>query len=406
MKVVNISTLVRGGAGNAAYRLHLGLNRRNDIESTFLQIDRCIGKEYLDNNVKIAYHKHSFINRIERRLNIDFENRYKKKMSKTPHTYEVASFPRTYYSLEDTEYIKNADIVNLHWISFLLNYPSFFKNVKKPIVWTLHDMNAFQGIFHYEYDQEINKKYIGNFDRTIYKQKLKWTHQALNLTIVCPSEWLKKKSENSEILGQYPHYLIPNGLNISDYPQINKNTAKETESVHNGLKTILFVANGIEIYRKGFDILSSSLTGLDCKPFNLITVGSEKFNFKNNNINHIHYDFIDDISKLNNIYTAADLTVIPSREDNLPNVMLESFANGTPVLGFSNSGMAEHIKTGINGILVNQIHSNALTGSIKDFFDNKYTFDADTIRKYTELNFSENRQVEKYVELYKQILNK
>lgn len=406
MKIVNISTYANGGAGNAAYRLHIGLNQRANLESLFLQIDPCISQEYLNNNVKIAYHKHSFMDRIERKLGIDFENTYKKKIDKISNSYEVASFPRTYYKLEDTSYIKDADIVNLHWISFFLNYPTFFKNVQKPVVWTLHDMNAFQGMFHYEYDQIINKKAIGHFDKKIYKQKSKWIHQCSNLTIVCPSKWLKDKSENSEILGRYPHYLIPYGLNLQNYPKLEKIKAKENKSVNNGLKTILFISNGIEIYRKGFDILSNSFAILNKIPFNLITVGGKKIEIRNNLINHIHYDYINDISDLNIIYSAADLTVIPSREDNLPNVLLESFINGTPVLGFNNSGMREYIKTGFNGILAEEINSSILTKSINDFLNNKYSFNSDLIREYAELNFSESLQTERYISLYKQLLNK
>ena len=34
-------------------------------------------------------------------------------------------------------------IIHFHWINTFIDVPSFFKYNKKPVVWTLHDMNPF-----------------------------------------------------------------------------------------------------------------------------------------------------------------------------------------------------------------------------------------------------------------------
>ena len=60
------------------------------------------------------------------------------------------------------------------------------------------------------------------------------------------------------------------------------------------------------------------------------------------------------------VYNCADLTVIPSREDNFPNTVGESLCCGTPVVGFARGGIPEMIEDGINGVLVGRLTSEAL----------------------------------------------
>jgi len=266
-------------------------------------------------------------------------------------------------------------------------------------------MNSFQGLFHYRQDEINSKGILGNFDREIHNLKLKSIHQKKDIHIVTLSSWLREYSESSSTFQRYPHYLIPNGLNFDSYPLLDNNQMKKKEKLDNGLKTLLFIADNIENYRKGFDILLSSINKLGNINFNLISLGGKKI-YVNDKINHIHYDRVMAINKLNELYSVADITVIPSREDNLPNIMLESFANGTPIMSFSNGGMAEHIKSGENGILINDnINADTLAAGINDFLLDKYHFDRINIRKYAMDKFSASIQTEKYINLYHSILN-
>ena len=405
MKIVQLSTASTGGAGTAAYRLHSGLARQKDVYSSFVQQGNILKSE--DNHIYSIPPDNSLLSRIKRKLKLSPEYLNAAKVATySSRQYEIATFPTTSYRIERSEIIKNADIINLHWIANFLNYPTFFNKVRQPVVWTLHDMNPFQGIFHYEGDMIANQNNLGEIDRQICAQKLRYIHQFKNLHIVCLCDWMKKKSENSDILGRYPHYVIPNGLNLSQYPLLDKGKAIESLGINNGLKTILFISVGLEIRRKGFDLLLKAIETLRGNSnFNLITVGGEKINIEKK-VNHIHYNRIENNDELNIIYSAADITIIPSREDNLPNVMLESFANGTPVMSFSNGGMAEHIKTGENGVLLNEIGVEPLSTGINDFLNNKYNFDRGFIRKYAEDVFSDKLQAERYIELYKNILSK
>jgi len=405
MKIVHISTSIRGGAGIAAFRLHQSMMNNPDIQSDLVQ-RFCLDDEFRKiNNVHFAQTGRSLIIRALKKYNIHAEHYHWETLNNHPHNYEIATFATTSYRLEQLPVVKEADIIHLHWVAEFLNYPTFFKNVKQPIIWTLHDMNPFMGLFHYEGDDMNNKANFGKWDRKVRNTKLRAIHKHSDLHIVCLSEWMKEKSQSSEAFGKYPHYLIPNGLNFSQYPIHDKGIAKKEAKMDNGLKTILFVASGLDVKRKGFDLLINAINTLNRTDFNLISVGGDRIDV-NNKINHIHYNLIEDVAKLNILYSAADITIIPSREDNLPNTMLESFANGTPVMSFTNGGMAEHVKTGVNGILIDKIDSESLVHAIEDFLNNKYIFDNETIRNYAVANFSDTMQIGKYIQLYKDILGR
>lgn len=406
MKIAVVSTYIsNGGAAIAAFRLHQALMRHPDVESAIIQKyaeDRGFMHQ---NNIYLAEKDKSLIAKIRRKLNIDTVTLQNEKLDKFGGKYEIASVPFSSYRLEDHPKIKDADIIHLHWVvDDFLNYPTFFQNVKQPIVWTLHDMNPFQGLFHYRQDEINSKGKLRNFDKKIHDIKLQAIHKKNNIHIVTLSSWLKRYSESSSSFGRYPHYLIPNGLNFDNYPFLNKEQVKREKDIDNKLKTILFIADNIENHRKGFDILLAAINKLNITNFNLISIGGKKISV-NEKINHLHYEKITDASELNKIYSAADLTILPSREDNLPNVMLESFANGTPIISFNNGGMTEHIKNGENGILIKDINPDALAIGINDFFEDKYYFNNDNIRKYAIHNFSDSQQIEKYINLYHSILN-
>lgn len=408
MKVVHISSSATyGGAAIAAFRLHRSLMKEHDIESAFVQrfpIDRESAKE---NNIYTANTDRNLITRIRKRFNVHTEHYHWVNLNKYPKNYEIATFATTSYRLEKLPIIKDADIIHLHWVAEFLNYPTFFKNIKQPIVWTLHDINAFRGMFHFDSDREKNSEHYGALDQKTLDLKAKSINKKDDISIVCLSEWMKAKSQASKAFQRYPHYLIPNGIQFSDYPLKNKEQARYKLGINNNRKNILAVGASLENEQKGFPILFEAVNKLNPDLFNLVTVGSlSDKSCINKNINHIHAENINDTAILNDYYTAADITVIPSREDNLPNVMLESFANGTPIISFSNGGMAEHVKTGENGILIEKIGVDTLVQSLNDFLNDKYTFNREQIRQYAENNLSDTLQTERYIKLYNEILGR
>lgn len=402
MKVVHISTYKNGGAGIAAYRLHLGLLEKG-VDSSFI-IKSPAEVTSFDKNTYVCEPYYPFTYKIKKRLRLANDDLFWEEIKKHPIDYDIVTLPIAPFRIENHPLIQEADIIHLHWVSDFINYPTFFQKVDKPIVWTLHDLNTFSGIFHYQTDLKRNNQALASVDNKALRIKNKSLNKKKNITIVTPSEWLMALSKASSLLSKFRHYTIANGMDIPQ--QIDRKDAKLKLGLYNNKKTILFIANEIGSYRKGFDLLIKAINNISQTDFNIISVGQgiEQIAFQFNS-KHLHYDRIDNRSELNNIYSAADVTILPSREDNLPNVMLESLSNGTPVISFSNGGMAEHIKTGFNGILVKGINYEALSARITDFINEKYTFDSGAIREYAINEFSDTKQTKAYIQLYRNILN-
>lgn len=402
MKVAHISAYTGGGAGIAAYRLHKGLLKSNMLESVFVQ------KGIVENNQNNVYQclpSYPLFYRIKKKFRLTEDDYFTKKIEKAEHNYEIVSIPLTPFRIENLDTVKQADIVHLHWVADFLNYPSFFKMIKQPIVWTLHDLNPFMGIFHYRDDKDRNFSSLGLIEQQALAIKKKAIGLRENITIVTPSDWLKDLSEKSNLFMPYKHHVISYGIDFNLYPKLDQLSCKAGLGVDPLKPTLLFISHNIEVKRKGFDLLQNAIKRMDNNNFNLISVGGKKIEIKMG-IKHLHFDYIKNIQELNKIYTAADLTILPSREDNLPNVILESFANGTPVLSFANGGMKEHITTGINGILINnEINHENLKQKITDFINKNYDFDRNQIRQYALDHFSEQQQINAYIKLYSQILN-
>ena len=80
----------------------------------------------------------------------------------------------------------------------------------------------------------------------------------------------------------------------------------------------------------------------------------------------IHYSgpLHDDLS-LRLLYAAADVFVIPSRQDNLPNTGLEAHACGTPVVAFATGGLVDIVDPQITSALVQPFDPLSLAASIR-----------------------------------------
>lgn len=125
MKIIHIST-IHGGAGIAALRLHQRLMKQPDIQSEFIQRFP-LDPEYAQaNNIITIGTARSLRIRVLKKYNLHTEHFHWLKLNKHPKDYEIATFPTSSYRIEQSPIVKEADIIHLHWVSDMLNYPTFF----------------------------------------------------------------------------------------------------------------------------------------------------------------------------------------------------------------------------------------------------------------------------------------
>ncbi len=272
------------------------------------------------------------------------------------------------------------ELFNLHWICSGYLGIEKLSRLGRPIVWTLHDMWPFTGGCHYDEGCGRYKDSCGrcpqlgshkqnDLSHLIWKKKNRvWN--GLNITVVTPSRWLANCARDSALFRDFRIEIMPNGLDTNVYKLIDKRLARDILNLPQGKKLILFGAlQATSDKRKGFQILAPALELLSKttqqQETELVVFGSSvsvngpDFSLKTHYLGRVH----DDVS-LALIYSAADVFVAPSVQDNLPNTVMESLSCGTPAVAFNIGGMPDMIEHMSNGWLARPYEAEDLAEGI------------------------------------------
>ncbi|MEO8149863.1 MAG: glycosyltransferase [Bacteroidia bacterium] len=425
MRILHINTFDRGGAFNAALRLHEGLIAKN-VNSHLLILNKSTTQPienssvYVTENVKRKNLPERIIRKVYNsvsRFYPDKDTLEHKQIHEKINSRQIEwfSFPDTGIDITDHPEYKKADVINLHWVADFVDYSFLAKNIK-PVVWTLHDMAPFTGGCHYSEgcrlfmsDCNVCPILNGTIDPSITKRsfiyKSKIIADAKNLNLVSPSLWLLNESKQSELFKNFKHYHIPNGIDSSRFKRHDKNSAREALGLPKDKCVLLFVAfHNQNIKRKGFIFLHDALNLLNNDSLFICSVGNADPDTNPQN-GIIDLGLIKDENKMSMIYSAADVFVIPSIEDNLPNTVIESLMCGTPVIGYAVGGITDMVKNNENGLLCDEISSRALAETINLFLEKRNDFNSDTIRNDTIERYDISVQTKFYIELYLHLCN-
>lgn len=402
MKILHVSTLDWGGAANAGIRLHMGLLKQG-VDSKLLVMRQQNPEipqsfEFYTDTYGSGL-KAKTIDVMERAHNK--RNQLKLKNRKT--NFQPFNFSRQFCDITNNQHYQEADIINFHWVARFLDYSSFFRKNKKPIVWTLHDMEPFGGGNHYE------KEFLFDSYKDLIEDQLKLKKRAVsnqNINVVGPSRWLMNCSKNSEVLGKFPHYNIPYGLDVDIFKKYDPAEAKAAFGIPADKKAILFVSEVITNRRKGFHLLLEALEILKRDDFYLCAVGKVEEGHALHDIPNFHHlGVIKDQRKMAMAYAASDVFVIPSIEDNLPNTVLESICTGTPVIGYDIGGVPDMIQHEQNGLICNDVSGACLADAMDEFLSLGDKFDRDWIIEDAHNRYHEDLQAKRYHELYESVLS-
>jgi len=313
----------------------------------------------------------------------------------------------------------NPDIVHLHWICGGMMTIEDIARIKAPIVWSLHDMWAFTGGCHYDeecqgYEKECgNCKVLGSdkendLSKKIFKRKQKAFTQKKDITIVGISNWLNECSKNSTLLKDKNHINLPNPLDTNIFKPFDKEKARELWGLPKDKKLVLFGAMGATSDpRKGFYELMESLEKIEDSNVELVIFGSERCEDTKDLGFNVYYlgQLYDDVS-LVTLYNSVDVMIVPSLQENLSNAIMESLACGVPVVGFDIGGNADMIDHERNGYLAKPFSTIDLAFGIEWVLNNyNYKILCQNARNKVLNNFDSVILAEKYIELYKSILD-
>lgn len=352
MKILTVNhSDINGGAARAAYRIHHAL-LGHGLESRMLVNNAAAG----DWTVEVPQSK---VAKALSKVRGPLAGLLTKTLkTENPIIHSPAIVPSRW---SDRLNASDADVIHLHWVNGEMMSVADIGDIKKPVVWTLHDMWAFCGAEHYTEDYRWRDGYTASnrpsyetgFDLNRWTAARKLKHWKRRMQIVTPSRWLGDCAKQSVLMREWPISVIPNTVDTDVWQPVDKAVARQLLQLPPDIPLLLFGAiGGAQDPRKGFDLLQSGLNHLrgQLPGLELVVFGQPApkmpfdMGFPVHYTGHLH----DDVS-LRLLYSAADTMVAPSRQEAFGQTASESHSCGTPVVAFNATGLrdiVEHQKTG------------------------------------------------------------
>lgn len=368
LKVLTLSTLDTGGAGIAARRFVNSFQKGSVKFKNYAILVKNPESEF----EKIDCASYKNINWAD----IETKTIVTKAKIPTLRAREIFSNTESFVDFKQQKHIfENVDLVHLHWVVGMFDYQNAGGVLaNKPLIWTLHDMNPFTGGCHYS---EGCEGYIhqckdcpllgGNSElaHNNWKIKKEAYSNLKNLTIVSPSRWLADCARKSSLFGDKQIHVIENSYPVDVFKPVNKTVARLKLKLPLNKKLILFGADYVTNLRKGGDILQEVLSRLaDSFSENEISLVYFGHGSIKTNIPTFEMGKVGSESQLSLIYSAADVLIFASREDNAPLTIGESLLCGTPVVSFPVGTVPELITHEVNGYIAEYGSADSLAKGV------------------------------------------
>jgi glycosyltransferase involved in cell wall biosynthesis len=420
MRIVHLSRTDGGdGASNVAQRVHRGLLRLGHDSTMFVAQRR---SESVDPTVIPFRPPTDFYSRVRRRLrDIQLNRSFAPYRDSRPPGYEAFSDDRSRYGSELLNQLPACDVFHIQQMYQFVDYQSFFSVFPRhtPVARTLHDVSFFAGGCHSpegceKYTEhcgvcpQLGSEDPGDLSSQIWKRKSSAFRSIPpgRLYIVSPSRWLMNEAKRSSLLKDFPVVLIPHGVDTEVFRPRDRNLARDLLAIPQDALVVLFVAEPIDRSIKNFALLAQALEGMGGLPsLLLVSAGSGKAPVEVR-VPYLNLGSLRNERMLSLAYSAADIFVLPSRQENFPLTALEAMACGTPVIGSAVGGVPDMVRPGTTGILVPPQNVPVLRGAICDMLQNptRRAEMAANCRRIAVEEYSLELQLRRHVELYQTIL--
>jgi glycosyltransferase involved in cell wall biosynthesis len=378
MNSVILSTSdVGGGAAIAGYRLHEGL-RRLGVHSRMLVRDK------LSDDPDVLAHQSAS-------EEPDWLLAAKASVSgggRTDRSSTYFSLPWPGHAVENHPWVQEADVINIHWSAYFIS-PETLRHLLglgKPVVLTLHDERAYTGGCHYKGDCRGHLRSCGGCPQLnddfqplaehAFDLVVSCLQDVPRPAVVCPSQWLGNEARNSKLLQGCQVVVIPYGLDLSVFSPQDRCAARRWFGIPEQAVAVLIGAQYLTDHRKGFDVIQNAVREVCRNPLLMdrvakgelvfVAYGRDGEKLRKTRLPFLLVGEVASPAEMAQLFSAVDLYVCSSREDNLPNTVLEAMACGVPVLGSNVGGIPDMVIDGQTGRLFPVGDSQALADLLGD----------------------------------------
>lgn len=379
MKILIVSASSEGGAGIAAHRLFEALQRTGS-DVRFLSL---AGSPVGSSEGLWIDQFHGFRRKLVKvwgAVSGSARRAWEEKrwLGRDPRL-EVFSRNVPLYGLLQHPWYREADVVHFHWAHFFFPWVEVLRGNHPKVFLTLHDVNWLTGGCHYTggCDQfhsrcQVCPQLVGtgfvDLARKQYLQKVQFLKRNPLYVqgIIGPSKWIEGQAHLSGLWRHLPMTTIPNAHDVEKYRPLNREVARELFGLTASSPVILIVGHALENQRKGFDLLVPLMKE---ELGQWVAVGRPSALLPDS-VRQL--GFIRDEMLMVMVLNAADVLVVPSREENYSNLILEARLCGTPVVAFDVGGNREAVEPGVGGLLASGVDSDSMRSVLADALGRKW----------------------------------
>jgi glycosyltransferase involved in cell wall biosynthesis len=409
VKPLLVSHNLEGGAGGATLRLHQGLRSIGVPSQVLVQVR---GEHSDDGIVTTRKRWTHAAGRLRTRVDNLPRGAYRSRQGYFYPQWILDSIPRRAAGLEP-------DVINLHWVLAGFVRIETLRKLQQPLVWTLHDMWAFTGGCDYSqtctrYEESCGRCLVLNSDRERDLSRWVWKRKdrawrELDFTVVTPSTWLANCARASSLFRERRIEVIPYGIDLQTFKPLDRQAARHALNLPRDKQLVLFGA-WADIPRKGFDLLKAALQRLSAAGWadrlELAVFGVKPPRDEDGRPFRWHRlgRFRDALS-LALVYSAADVMVIPSVQEALGFVGMESLACGTPIVVFDGTGAQDLVDHRRNGYVAKALDVDDLARGIAWILDDAARYEelARRARERAERDYALELCAHRYRDLFDEV---
>lgn len=401
LKVLHINAFDSGGgAARSAFRLHSTL-RSLGHGSKMLVRDK------VTSDVDVRALKQGLVWRAADRVCTSITETLDLQYVFYPSSFALAADP----------WFQEADVVQLYNV-----HPAYFSHSalpflsrRKPVVWRFSDMWPLTGHVAYSYECERWRLGCGSCPHLAEYPHLRRDTTALlwrwkravyrrsRLAIVAPSRWMEGLVRASPLVQHLPLRWIPNGVDVEVFRPVARAEARRELGLDPDRPVVYFSAPDLDDPRKGGAVLEQALALLVDLDFDLLVTGgrAERLPDRARFLGRV-----DDNPTLALTYAAADVFVLPTLADNLPNAVLESLACGTPCVSFAVGGLPDAVRHLETGWLAQPGNIEELAEGIRALLQDDELRGrlAERARETAEGEYSATLEADRFVDLYTDVV--